>query len=147
MIHRNLNTVFSLLVSFEVFHPTWEFFTHMETSTLPVKGCKFWSVLGTYGHWAVGVFSMQHLLYHGTFVYNGHLLRPMTLTPITERLAKELSLLLFLRLTCRSVEGGIRTPKVRLAGRTLYQLHNHSGANYIYKLMFKKGWKSFSGYK
>ena len=41
---------------FGVFHPTREFFTHMETSPLPVKGCKFWHMLGTYGHWAVRVF-------------------------------------------------------------------------------------------
>ena len=31
------------------------FFTHMETSALPAKGCKFWLLLGTYGHWAVRV--------------------------------------------------------------------------------------------
>ena len=31
--------IFGLLVW--VFRPTWEFFTHMETSPLPVKGCSF----------------------------------------------------------------------------------------------------------
>ena len=36
-----------------VYRPTQEFFTHMETSPLPVKGCKFWPILGTHGHWAV----------------------------------------------------------------------------------------------
>ena len=30
-----------------VFRPTREFFTHMETSSLPVKGCKFWLILGS----------------------------------------------------------------------------------------------------
>ena len=30
-------------------------FTHMETSPLPVKGCKFWPMLSTHGHWAVRV--------------------------------------------------------------------------------------------
>ena len=30
-------------------------FTHMETSPLPVKGCKFWPMLGTHGHWVVRV--------------------------------------------------------------------------------------------
>ena len=30
-------------------------FTHMETSPLPVKGCKFLPILGTNGHWAVRV--------------------------------------------------------------------------------------------
>ena len=28
--------------------PTREFFTHMETSPLPLKGCKFWHMIGTY---------------------------------------------------------------------------------------------------
>ena len=32
-------------------------FFHMEMSPLPVKGCKCWPMLGTYGHWAVGFFA------------------------------------------------------------------------------------------
>ena len=35
-----------------VFRPTREFFTHFKTSPLPVKGCKFWLMLGTYDNWA-----------------------------------------------------------------------------------------------
>ena len=35
---------------FGVFRPNQEVFTHMETSPLPVKGCKFLPMLGTYGH-------------------------------------------------------------------------------------------------
>ena len=38
---------------FGVYLPTREFFTHMETSPLPVKACKFWPLLGTHGNWAV----------------------------------------------------------------------------------------------
>ena len=38
-----------------VFHPTREFFTHMETSPLPVEGCNFRCMLGTYGDWALRV--------------------------------------------------------------------------------------------
>ena len=34
---------------------------------------------------------MPHLLRHGPIVYNGHLRGPMTLTPVAERLAVELS--------------------------------------------------------
>ena len=30
-------------------------FTHMVTSTMPVKGCNFKPMLGTHGHWAVRV--------------------------------------------------------------------------------------------
>ena len=38
-----------------VFVPLDFFFNHMETSPLPMKGCKFWLILGTYmySHWAV----------------------------------------------------------------------------------------------
>ena len=45
---------------FWVYGPTREFFTHMETPPLPVKGCKF------------NLFS-AHLLWNGASVYNGHL--------------------------------------------------------------------------
>ena len=43
-ILNNLQTIyFSFFVClFEVYSPTRECFTHMETSPLPVKGCKFW---------------------------------------------------------------------------------------------------------
>ena len=38
-----------------LFRPTRAFFTYLETSPLPVKDCKFWPILGTYGHWVVRV--------------------------------------------------------------------------------------------
>ena len=38
------------------------------------------------------VFSVPHLLWHGASIYNGHLWGLMTLTPVSERLAVELSL-------------------------------------------------------
>ena len=48
-----------------------EFFTHMETSPLPVKGFKSWPILGTHCNWAVRIFRVQlllclyvHLKYH-----------------------------------------------------------------------------------
>ena len=72
--------------------PTREFFTHMETLPLLVKGCKFWPMLATHSHWAVRYISVQHLLWYVLSVYNGHLRGPMTLSPLTERLAVELSL-------------------------------------------------------
>ena len=40
---------------FGVYLLTREIFTYMETSPLPVKGYKFWPMLGTHGHWAVRV--------------------------------------------------------------------------------------------
>ena len=36
-----------------------------------------------------GFFSMLHLLWHGAFVYNGHLRGPLTLASIAERLEVE----------------------------------------------------------
>ena len=40
---------------FGVCRSIWEFFTHMETSPLPVKGCKCRPMLNTYGNWSVRV--------------------------------------------------------------------------------------------
>ena len=39
-----------------------------------------------------GFISVPHLLLHGAYVYNGHLRRPVTLTPFAERFAVELPL-------------------------------------------------------
>ena len=72
---------------FGVFRPTREFFTHSL-----VTGCKFWPMLGPDCHLAVRVFSVSHLLWHGTSVYNWLSPRTVTLTPNAERLAVELSL-------------------------------------------------------
>ena len=44
-----------LICLFGGFRPTRKFFTHLETSPLPVEGCKFWPMLGTHDHWAVMV--------------------------------------------------------------------------------------------
>ena len=50
-----------------MFRPTREFFTHLETSPLSVKGCKFWPMLGNFGNWAVSCFFIvPHLLWHRT---------------------------------------------------------------------------------
>ena len=48
-----------------------------------------------------GFFSVLHLLWHGASIYNGHLWGPVTLTPIAERLAVELSLPVFTTKVCR----------------------------------------------
>ena len=47
MVHNQ--TCFFVCV--EVFVPL-ENITHMKMSPVPVKDCKFWPMLGTYGHWA-----------------------------------------------------------------------------------------------
>ena len=43
---------------------------------------------------------VPHLLWHGTIVYNGHLRRPVTLTPVVERLSVELSLHVLMTQVC-----------------------------------------------
>ena len=50
--HDEISLHFEFLFAFlfGVYHPTREFFTHMEMSPLPVKGCKFLPMLGTHGH-------------------------------------------------------------------------------------------------
>ena len=50
-----------------------------------------------------GFFSVLHLLWHETFVYNVHYLGPVTLTPVAERLAVELSLPVLTTYRLRSV--------------------------------------------
>ena len=63
-----------------------------------------------------GFFCTQHLLWYGASVFNGHLRGSVTLTPIAERSAVELSLP-FLRL--RSVTAGIRRPYLPQAGQKI----------------------------
>ena len=67
-----------LICFFGVFRPTQEFFTYMETSRLPVKGCILdsWS-LNSRGSL---VCYTSVVLWHGTSVYTGHLRGPVTHT-------------------------------------------------------------------
>ena len=67
--------------------PTREFFTHMGTSPLLVKGCKW--LLSSEGSLA------SHTYCDSGTVYDSHLRGPVTLTPIAERLAVERSLHVF----------------------------------------------------
>ena len=92
---RYLCNIFKLsftLCLFGVYSPTREFFTHLEKSTFPVKGCKFdlCPALVAIKQWEF--FSESHLLLIGASIYNGHLRGHMTLTLNAERLAAELSL-------------------------------------------------------
>ena len=84
------------------FSPTREFFTHLETLPLPAKGCKFL----TYHRHSWPLISEGSLTchtycnLHGPSLYNGHLQRPVALTPVAERLAVELSLPAFITQVC-----------------------------------------------
>ena len=89
------------------FPPTRDFFTRMETSPLPVKGCKFWPMLDTHGHEQWGFFSVPHILWHGASVYNGHLRGPIKLTLLPS----------VWQWSChRSVAPGICTPNFDMQG-------------------------------
>ena len=57
-----------------------------------------------------GSFSVPHLLWHGSSVYNYHLRGPVPLTPIAERLAVELSLPLFTISVCRGWDSNTQPP-------------------------------------
>ena len=61
--HLSFLSCFVFLV-FSAFRPTVEFFTHMETSPLPVKGCKFdlYSALVAIEQWLFS--TVSHLLWH-----------------------------------------------------------------------------------
>ena len=82
--------------SFGIFRPSHEFSTHMETSPLLFKGCKFWPMLGTYNHgyWAVMILWLATgLPWNGTSVYNGHISEdPWPSHIYTERLGVKPSL-------------------------------------------------------
>ena len=52
---QDFNPTSIYICLFVVFLPTREFFTHLETSPLHVKSCKYWPILDTQGHWPVRV--------------------------------------------------------------------------------------------
>ena len=96
-----INQYMYMFCLFGVYHPTREFYTNIETSAnFDLR-------------WTLMLFSVPHLLWHGTSVYNSHLRGPVTLSPITERLAVELSLSVF-----TTVAAGNQTPNLPLAGLT-----------------------------
>ena len=94
------NKLLLFIYLFGVYQPTREFFTlefslkwrchHYQWRAANFDLC---SALMSFRQW--GFFSVSHLLWHGISVYNGHLRGPVTLTPIPESLAVELSLSVF----------------------------------------------------
>ena len=102
------NRRYSLIGVFEIYRPTREIFTHMETSLLPVKVCcKFWPILGDHGHLLSSEGSLACHPYCDTglpFII-GHLRGPVTLTPNAKRLAVELSLPVLTTWVCPDMSG------------------------------------------
>ena len=64
-VHKLICRVLCSIVMRNIFEYVWGFSSHsrtyMEMSPLPVKGYKFWPILGNHGHWALRV----HLLARG----------------------------------------------------------------------------------
>ena len=77
----------------------------METLPLPVKGCEYWPMIGTHGHWEVR--SFPFIMVISEDLWRSHL------WPSEKQWSYKY---LFLRL--RFVAAGIRTPNISLAGPT-----------------------------
>ena len=60
-----------------------------------------------------GFFSVPHLLWYGPTVYNGHLRGPVTLIPVAERLAVELSLPVFTSWVFRGWDSNTQLPHAK----------------------------------
>ena len=97
-----------VVVSFFVCFVYVEFIVPLENFSLIWRRnhCRWWaanfelcSALMDFEQW--GFFNVQHLLLHRPPLYNGHLRGSVTLTPVTERLAVELPLLVFTSQVCR----------------------------------------------
>ena len=105
-LHKSISIVFSLEVSclVGVLHvrPTRGFIIHMKAVPIPVKGCKLinlYMALMVIEQWDFN--RVPHLLWHGATVYNSNLLQPVTIIPVGERSAVELSLRVFSTYVCR----------------------------------------------
>ena len=89
-------------VLFGFFYPTWEISLIWRCHHCQWRAANFdlCSALMAIEQW--GFFNMPNILWHKAFVYNSHLRDPVTLTPIADRLAVELSLPVFTTKICCS---------------------------------------------
>ena len=78
-----------------------EFFHSYRDVTITDEGLNFYLCLALMSIEQWGYFSVPHLLWHGASIYNGQLRGPVTLTPIPQRLAVELSISVFTNYVCR----------------------------------------------
>ena len=104
------------LCLFGVLRPTREFFCHMETSAFSEKGCTFWPILGTHGHWAAMV--LQCSARTATCIFRTSPRRGLVrLTPVAKRSALEMWLPVLMTWVC--LDRGSK-PDLPHARRTLY---------------------------
>ena len=88
---------------------------------------------------------MPHLLLHGTCIYNGHLQGPMTVTPIADRLAVELSLPVLTTLVCRGWDSNIQPSDCEANANKLKKVISNTGllgtryTRILVKLLVKLG--------
>ena len=111
---------------FGVYRLTREFFTRR-----PVKGCKFWPMLGTHALMAIeqwGFFSVPHLLWHWAYVYNGHLRGPVILA-YWRAFSSEAVTACFYDLGLFRL--GFEHPNFRLRDQRSYPLHHRRGRNVV----------------
>ena len=80
-----------------------------------------YSALMAIEHWAWGFFGVSHL-WQGASIYNGRLRGPVTLAPVAERLAVELSPSLFTTLLSR-----FEHPTIRMLDKCSDRLCHHRG--------------------
>ena len=100
-----------------IFHP------YGDVTKWRVANYDLYSALMAIEQW--GFLSVPHLLWHRASVCNGHLRGSMTLTPIAEPLAMELSLPVFNDLSQSRL--GFKHPTFCMQGERSYQLRHHSG--------------------
>ena len=125
MLHSNFCyfiVLFYLFIYFSyhsrVFHSYGDF-------TITVEGLQ---ILTHARHKAIeqwGFFSVPNLQWHGASVYNGHLRGPVTLTPVAERLAVELSLHCTCFYDLGLLQLGFEHPTFRLLGQRSNTLRHH----------------------
>ena len=112
--------------------PYENFFTHMEAPPFPVKDFKFWPISAHMVIEQWGFFSVPQLLWHGASVYNDHLRELVTLTPVAEVLAVELSLPVLMMGLSRT---GFKHPTFRMRGERSNRLRHRSVGNLVNKLL------------
>ena len=106
---NNITAEYFHIVCLFVLGFTSRFFTHMETSPLPVKGLKFWPILRTLPLSREGSLACHTYCINRASIYNGHFWGSVTLTPVPVVWHWSCHFL-FLRL--RSVAAGIQTPNL-----------------------------------
>ena len=85
--------------------------------------------------WLLKFFSVSQLLWHGASVYNGHIRGHVTLTPIAERLAVELSLPVF---TTGLSRLGFEHLTFRLRVKRSKPLPNRRGYNHVSYILLER---------